>query len=325
MSNTCDAFPYGFHIVGDTRSDRRLVTWSAAFLAYCGCDERATIEGESYLSAFCFGDTFKQTLEANRTTKGYTGETFSRWLWFDIDRESDFEQATSDTRRLACGLASRYAIDDDLLVFFSGSKGYHLGLPTSLFDATPGPAFNDYCRAFAESIASVHGVRIDSSVYDRVRAFRAPNSKHPKTGLHKRRVLMDELVSLEPSRLRSLASEPTEFDPPRAPKTHRQAVADWKAAVDSIDHKQAEIASRRVGGIYPSGLNRSTLDFIREGTTAGDRATRLFSAAANLAEFGCSFELAFELLSESALDSGLTPSEVRRQIECGISKGGNNG
>lgn len=325
MSNPCDAFPYGFRIAGDTRNDRRLITWSAAFLAYCECDEKADTGAESYLSAFCFGDAFCRYIEKNRKTKGYTGETYSSWLWFDIDREDDFEQATIDARRLACGLGDRYAIDDELLVFFSGSKGFHLGLPTSLWEPLPGLSFSAYCRAFAESIASLFKVGIDESVYDRVRAFRAPNSKHPKTGLHKRRVLVDELLHLEPSRLRSMASEPEPFDLPRTPRASQQAIADWKAAVDAVDHKQAEIASRRPLGCCPSSLNRSTLDFIREGSAAGDRARSLFSAAANLAEFGCSFELASALLSESALDSGLQPSEVRRQIECGIRKGGDNG
>ncbi|MCE2812129.1 MAG: hypothetical protein LW850_17215 [Planctomycetaceae bacterium] len=324
MSNPCDAFPYGFRIAGDTRNDRRLITWSAAFLAYCECDERADTGAECYLSAFCFGDAFRRYIETNRTTKGYIGESFAIWLWFDIDRE-DFEQATIDARRLACGLGDRYAIDDELLVFFSGSKGYHLGLPTSLWEPLPGPSFSAYCRAFAESIASLFKVGIDASVYDRVRAFRAPNSKHPKTGLHKRRVLVDELLHLEPSRLRSMASEPEPFDLPRAPRASQQAIADWKAAVDAVDHKQTEIASRRAVGCCPSSLNRSTLDFIREGSAAGDRARSLFSAAANLAEFGCSFELASALLSESALDSGLPPNEVRRQIECGIRKGGDHG
>ena len=45
----------------------------------------------------------------------------------------------------------------------------------------------------------------------------------------------------------------------------------------------------------------------------------MFSAAANLAEFGCPVELAHELLTEAALDSGLSPSETRRQIDCGLS------
>jgi hypothetical protein len=48
----------------------------------------------------------------------------------------------------------------------------------------------------------------------------------------------------------------------------------------------------------------------------------LFSAAANLAELGCSLALAEALLSDAALDSGLSPSDVRRQIECGVNHNG---
>ena len=65
-------------------------------------------------------------------------------------------------------------------------------------------------------------------------------------------------------------------------------------------------------------LNRATLDFIANGAGTGDRHRLLFSAAANLAEFGCPVELAHELLTEAALDSGLSPSETRRQIDCGL-------
>jgi hypothetical protein len=66
-------------------------------------------------------------------------------------------------------------------------------------------------------------------------------------------------------------------------------------------------------------LNRQTLDFIRDGANVGDRHRLLFSASANLAEFGCPPALAHALLTEPALDCGLSPSEVRRQIDCGLS------
>ncbi len=58
---------------------------------------------------------------------------------------------------------------------------------------------------------------------------------------------------------------------------------------------------------------------MRDGAKPGERANRLFSAAANLEEFASVNELAFALLTEPALDSGLPPGEVRRQIECGLS------
>ena len=75
-------------------------------------------------------------------------------------------------------------------------------------------------------------------------------------------------------------------------------------------------------------MNRLTLDFVRNGATVGDRHRLLFSAAANLAEFGCQAALAHALLTEAALDSGLPPYEVRRQIACGLNAvkgGGSNG
>jgi hypothetical protein len=61
-----------------------------------------------------------------------------------------------------------------------------------------------------------------------------------------------------------------------------------------------------------------TLQFIREGAAVGERAIRLFRAAANLAECGCPAALIEALLMEAALDCGLAPAEARRQIECGI-------
>ena len=79
-----------------------------------------------------------------------------------------------------------------------------------------------------------------------------------------------------------------------------------------------EAARRDAARLCLRLIERSTLDFIRNGAGNGDRHRLLFSAAANLAEFGCPSELALELLNEAALDSGLLPSEVRRQIECGL-------
>ena len=65
-------------------------------------------------------------------------------------------------------------------------------------------------------------------------------------------------------------------------------------------------------------MNRLTLEFIRDGADNGERHKLLFSAAANLAEFGCPGPLAHALLTEPARDGGLSPSDVRRQKESGV-------
>jgi hypothetical protein len=315
-----NVFPLGFRIVGSCQNDRRLVDWSAAFLAYCDCDDRAEVENEAYLSAFCFGRGFEDLLNRTGSTRGYAGECWSAWLWFDIDDRNDLESAKIDAGKLAGTLVERYELTgNELMIFFSGSKGFHIGLPLAVC-GSPGPSseFNAVSRRLAEQVATLAGVVIDSGVYDRVRAFRAPNSRHPKTGLHKRILTLDELLMLRIGKIVELAADPIPFNLPKLPPPNPLAVKDWHSAFDAVKQTQVSLAERRANGTGATGLNRLTLEFIRDGATTGDRHRTLFSAAANLAEFGCSFELAFALLREAALDSGLALSDVRRQIECGL-------
>ncbi len=311
--------PYGFRIVEACTEERRLIVHADAFVAYASCDARAAVEREAYLSAFTFGDDFRELLQSTGSCRGFDGACWSAWLWFDIDR-ADLDAALRDARRLALGVTERYRLDDDaLLCFFSGSKGFHLGLPTSLWGPEPSTSFHRVCRRLAEGIGEAAGVVIDTGVYDRVRAFRAPNSRHPKTGLHKRRLTLDELTGLSLDGIRSLASKPAPFDLPDPPPICGRAKTDWREAVELVNKATEAKVTRTANGNGTPTLNRQTFAFIRDGATEGDRHRLLYSAARNLAEFGCPSALAHALLSEPALDSGLAPKDVLRQIECGLS------
>ena len=311
-------FRYGFRIVGPPTEPRRLVDAGAAFAGYCQCDPRAKVESEAYLSAFHFGAEFRRHLESTGSTRGYAGPCWTPWLWFDLDSDGDLARGQAAAVRLVEAILSRYGLSPgEVLAFFSGSKGFHVGLPTALWRPEPSESFHRTAKHFAENVAAIATVAIDAGVYDRVRAFRAPNSRHPKTGLFKRRLTLDELKGPLDAILEA-AKEPFPFDPPTVAKTSDEAVAGWKAAIDQTRAEAEAKAARRIEG---ARLNRATLDFIRNGAVKGDRHRMLFSAAANLAEFGCPPDLAHALLAEAGLDSGLPPSEVRRQIECGLRHG----
>jgi hypothetical protein len=313
------SYQFGYRIVGSVWEERRLVQAAAAFFGYAACDELARVDCEGFLSAFQFGDDFRELLKSTGSCKGFLGACWSPWIWFDIDRADDLNAALLDARRLTSLLIERYRLDDDaLLMFYSGAKGLHVGLPTGLWSPEPSPMFHKSAKRFAEKLAELAGVRIDGAVYDRVRAFRAPNSRHPKTGLHKRFLTLEELLSLSLDGIRELARAPAPFDLPPPSAANGQARADWLAAVAADQGNVEGKARRRENGNCRLRLNRSTLDFICNGANEGERAGRLFSAAANLREFGCPSAFAHALLSESALDSGLSPSETRRQIECGL-------
>jgi len=105
---------------------------------------------------------------------------------------------------------------------------------------------------------------IDTGVYDRVRAFRAPNSLHPKTKLHKRRLTFGELLGLKVAALVRLASEPESFEIPGEPTANPQTVDDWAAAVLAVEQEATALAERRI--VQPdASLNRQTRAFLVEG------------------------------------------------------------
>src|SRR5262249_29806987 len=158
---------FGFRVLGSATSRRRLINFGAAFAAYAECDDKAEVDREAYLSAFTYGDAFRRHLEATGSTKGYDGPCAAPWLWFDLDG-ADPDAALGDARRLAVGILHRYGtLDDDaLLLFFSGSKGAHVGLPVT-WDPEPSVTFHRTARRFAEALAAATGARIDTGVYDK--------------------------------------------------------------------------------------------------------------------------------------------------------------
>jgi hypothetical protein len=322
--------PYGFWILGSVHEERRLVNAGAVLRGYAVCDARIDFCREAYLSAFCFGADFRQLLESTGSTAGFAGVCWAPWLWLDIDRTSDLAAALAAARRLAAFVLERFpALDDsDLLAFHSGSKGFHVGIPSCAWAPAPAATFHLVARRFAESIAERAGVAIDGGVYDMVRAFRAPNSRHPKTGRHKRRLSFDELLGLSLERILQLAERPEPFDIPRPASRDEQAAADWRDAERWVAEEAQARAKRRAERNGAPALNKLTMEFIRSGAVENNRHRLLFSAAANLAEFRCPPPLAHALLTEAALDSGLSPGDVRRQIECGLNhvgKGAANG
>jgi hypothetical protein len=315
---------YGFRVVGHRAERRRFVNWQAAFAGHCHCDPQAELERECFLSHFVFGQDFEEHLNRTGSEAGFSGPCGAIWLFWDIDRNGDLDAALRDARRLAAGVLDRYPEvgDDELLTFLSGHKGFHIGLATSLWKPSPSCSFHQTAKRFALAHAERAGVVVDPLIYSKVRLFRAPNSRHPKTGLHKHRLTLDELMHLRIEAIVELARQPMPFTVPTVITMSSTAVADWQDAAGKVERCAANRTGRRP--TFADGspkLNALTLLFIREGAPEGERAVRVFQAAANLAELGCPADLAPALLSEVALDSGLTPRETRKQIDDGVSHG----
>ena len=321
--------PFGFRILGPCTGDRRRVDAATAFKAYCSCDAKARVEQEAYLSAFQFGNDFAEYLARTGSTKGFAGETWAPYLWCDVDRDEaagGIPQALNDVRLLVDTLVETFGVPREVLLpFLSGGKGFHLGVPTSLWAPPASADFHAIARAFIEGIATEAKVAVDVGVFDRVRAFRAPNSRHPKTGLHKLFVPVDRLDGITVDEVLGMARQPMPFEVPSAEGVESVdfLVAEWdKASRASVDRAAAAEQRRRelAGGGVGGSVNALTRAFLAGDIGTGDRHRLLYSAAANLAEIGCSLPAVRALLTDPALDLGLPPKDVSRGIDNGFAR-----
>jgi hypothetical protein len=157
------------------------------------------------------------------------------------------------------------------------------------------------------------------AIYDAVRIFRAPNTRHAKTGLYKIPIPADELLHISADAVRRLAAEPRPGDVPEPGTWCDWEVSGWWTRAQGAAAQEA--ARKPVDNADRVDLNRATLDFITGGAVNGERERRCFMAAANLAEFGADERLAAALLMGAALDAGLAPLEAKRAIAGGVKHG----
>ena len=309
--------------MGHRAGTRRLVDHAAAFAAYAECDPRADLDREAYLTHFTFRPRFRRAPRAGALRAGLQRPV--RGPLALVGHRPARRPASRPERRQAALRGhprplprTRRRRPAHLPQRREGGARRAADL---VWHPEPSPSFHDTAKRFALAHAERAGIAVDPTIYSKTRLFRAPNSRHPKTGLHKRRLSLDELTHLKPEAIVRLAERPEPFDIPTRPATCPAAAADWLEAVRAVERHAVE--RRAVIRDGEPKLSAFARRFIRDGELDGDRrAVSTFRAAAepganSTAAHGFA-ALAHALLTEAALDSGLTPGETRRQIDCGL-------
>jgi hypothetical protein len=313
--------PYniGAFVLGPPSSPRMLVKHADLFLAYSRGEmaERGEMR-EAYLSHFIYSDEMQRHyVENHNSVAGYAGPCWCRYLIVDIDRD-DLSAALTDARRLVAAIRERYGIDD-LPVWFSGSKGFHVAVELA-HQPPPAVGFHRAAKAFAMMIAETTQIQIDSSVYDLVHIIRLPNTQHPKTGLYKRLIAVDDLMRISVDGIRQHAARPGADDMPEWAGDIDRLAGDWRNAEEVVRRDaDRQVMIRSAAATQPDRrAPKWFLDFLRFGVEVGERHKTLFRCAAWLVEQGAPPSLCYALLMEPGCDVGLSPKDVERQIRCGI-------
>ena len=137
---------------------------------------------DCYTSMYRFEKGYHELCKKTGSVSGTSQfPCYSDYLWFDIDN-TDLELALIDARQLLINIE---LIDSTLselvLIFFSGAKGFHIGIPSALFGIEPSADLPRIHKQLVKMIAK--DVSFDTAIYEHNRLWRIPNTKNSKSGL----------------------------------------------------------------------------------------------------------------------------------------------
>jgi hypothetical protein len=329
-------FTYCFRCINSIGARRDIVEWQRAFGEMARCDRGGHIGKVVYLSTFTFTAGIAEHQSANDAAAkargeeqagslaGYSGPCFAPLLTFDTDCRDEHGNPDpagchASALSLIATLLELGVAPTLILPCFSGSKGFHIQFPSTAAGATPAPDFHLVAKEFCSLVADRAGVVIDESLYRVLQPFRAPNSRHEKTGLYKVALTADELVDLPFEDIRDLARQPRPFAPPSCQcEPVPEIVALWQQAEAAVRNKQPHAARLVDRGADEASISRATWDYLINGAVPGTRAESHFKAAANLADFGSLEELVHALMKRPASLDGWPDREAAAHVNSAL-------
>jgi len=167
----------------------------------------SNFRGEGYASIYRYTINLKQHVERTGSVSGLPDQPiWADMMFFDID-SLDLNKALDDCRTIVDRIER---IDPELLgwikIYFSGSKGFHIGLPSKLAGLSPSANLPQEHLLLATVIAGP--VEFDQSIFRKVQLFRLANTVNRKSGLFKTELTIKQLRTYSVDEIKVLAKTP---------------------------------------------------------------------------------------------------------------------
>lgn len=165
---------------------------------------------DCYRTVYRYPEEFKQYFDIKGTVKGYAGSVYADFFPIDIDN-NDLQQAHKTAIQALNELLYSYEIDlDNLRIFFSGNKGFHILIPAILFGYKPSIGMPQVFKVLSTKLFK--NIELDGSVYDRMRIFRISNTINSKSGLYKVPLTPAEVLHKTTEEIKELAKAPRKVE-----------------------------------------------------------------------------------------------------------------
>ena len=170
-------------------------------------------KGEAYAHIMRYPESIKKHFNKGGKVRDYYSTRYSQHFPIDIDFIKDLNQAKDMIVQFMEWLSLEHEVDPRAIeIYFSGLKGFHILIPSKLFQITPNGSLESKFKQLATLLFQGHPIQdsdaIDFKIYSRNRLLRLPNSVHPTSSLYKIPLTWKELNSLSILEIKRLAQSP---------------------------------------------------------------------------------------------------------------------
>jgi len=162
---------------------------------------------ECYITLFFYNEEIldymkKNIRDSKASVAGYKRKVWAPFLVFDIDSQN-LKQALQVSREIVAFYLKYWELSQEsLLVYFSGSAGFHILLDTRIFGRIEPSenlhlVFSELRKRITIQAKVKRKEAVDYVIKDKVRLFRIVNTINAKSGLYKVQLSLDELFKYE--------------------------------------------------------------------------------------------------------------------------------
>ena len=216
---------------------------------------------ECYMTLFPFDKNILEYVKLNKSVKGYKGITYVfPALFIDIDNENDLDSAHGSACELVARLINDYQVNpNDLMIYFSGRKGFHIGIPAWMI-GIDAPEREIAARSEMFALELTKGIKdIDKGIYNDNRLFRTVNSWNVKGNLYKIPLTFDQLTD-DVFQIKQRARNPvTDFVRSVSQKVINKGLNTlWNLSVIKEELSESEIKTSGLFAPHKAGARNST-------------------------------------------------------------------
>lgn len=160
-------------------------------------------------------------------------------LDMDIQNEEDYKEIKIQAQRVIVFLTNTlYIPEASIQLFYSGNKGFHILVDSSVLGVPPLFELNQLYKYWAVHIAQAYHVSaIDTKVYDRRRLIRVPNTINGKSGLYKIPIAIHELYNSTYDSIRAMAKQSRPLPPYHNTLCRKAASVFLSASLNAAEKK----------------------------------------------------------------------------------------